>query len=622
MAREFRSRTGGDNGVDMATSQSHPLRPEPLNRSPVTHRGAIESNNAQDATAATATNAGQDQQHAIDMYQKGMEIAHNANTYEDHCRAIEHFSLAIAIRSNQARFFLARGNAFRAINEFEHAAKDYGSAIVLDDRCALYYANRGACYRKLNQPIKALEDLTAAVEVDGKKGPHYFNRALVLQDAGFFKEAIIDFTRALEDGSGSGGGGGIGIRLEYRALQGRGLCYRRVGNLGRCIDDLQAAIKLDSRNSMGFSALALAYFESEDYDAAIEQFSRAIESNDTNASYFNYRGICYYRKGESFARECLADFNRCIQLDGNDPEAYFYRGSVRLALALGLGCVTNTTTSSKPAAKNPVSNAAAESSRPPSDNGESTAIPNHHPDQPTATPKGVLGAGSAPTPSASTSTLQIVGFFTPAEQLEAAYADIEMAWTLCEAHTHYQVGMAMIQQLKQRYDDAVALFGAVTQVDHEHDNVLVKYHLALCCCMVHDEERAIKLLTDAIDYLPTEPIFFESRGMILQELGHHALAIHDFSAAISKKPPTAEVGLSPEIEPLVSSVSIDYYLRGESHLRLGDFHQAFEDCVRALDLGYRDVSVLNARGMAYRGLGKLEKAIDDLNVISWHGFAK
>lgn len=130
-----------------------------------------------------------------------MEIAHGATTFEDHCRAIESFTLAIAIRPTQARFFLARGNAFRAIGELERAAKDYGSAITLDDRSALYFANRGACYRKLNQTAKALEDLTNAIELDGRKAPHYFNRALVLHDAGFYREAIVDFSKALEDGS-------------------------------------------------------------------------------------------------------------------------------------------------------------------------------------------------------------------------------------------------------------------------------------------------------------------------------------------------------------------------------------------------------------------------------------
>lgn len=161
---------------------------------------------------------------AVDFYTKGTELAHSATTNDEYIKAIELFSIAIAIRSDQSRFFFARANAFRAINEFEYALKDYTLAITIDDRLPLYYANRGACYRKLNQPIQALEDLTAAIEMDIKKANHYFNRALVLYEGSYYKEAILDFTKTLEDGNG-------GIRMEYRVLQSRSNCYRKLGLL-------------------------------------------------------------------------------------------------------------------------------------------------------------------------------------------------------------------------------------------------------------------------------------------------------------------------------------------------------------------------------------------------------
>nr|KAE8947250.1 hypothetical protein PF009_g3167 [Phytophthora fragariae] len=454
----------------------------------------------------------QDLQHAVDLYQKGMGIAHGATTFEDHCRAIESFSLAIAIRPTQARFFLARGNAFRAIGELERAAKDYGSALALDDRSALYYANRGACYRKLNQTAKALEDLTNAIELDGRKAPHYFNRALVLHDAGFYREAIVDFSKALEDGStaaaanagaGSSGGsgttatppangGGIGIRVEYRALQTRANCYRRLGHLSKCIEDLQAAIKLDPRNASAFSALALAHFECGDFERSADGFTRAIELNSGNASYFSYRGLCYYRQGQAaaakqrqqqnaaatitsgmgaFARQCLADFNKCIQLDGRDPQAYFYRGSVRLALSLDL-------------------------------------------DQ----------APSAPSTTTSNSSIDAKPVGSPS--------------------------------------------------------------------------------TGTRD----EPIFLEARGLMLQEIRVHPLALADFSYALELLEGFEESSANTH------QILGLRYLRGESALRLGRFQDAVDDCSAAIAGGYTaDMAAHNARGMALRGLGDYDRALRDLN---------
>ncbi|RLN61029.1 hypothetical protein BBJ29_004164 [Phytophthora kernoviae] len=395
-----------------------------------------------------------------------MEIAHGAASFDDHCRAIENFSLAIAIRATQPRFFLARGNAFRAIGELERAAKDYGASLALDDRSALYYANRGACYRKLNKTAKALEDLTNAIELDSRKAPHYFNRALVLYDAGFYREAIIDFSKALEDGStaatgsntaaSSAGtnappGGGIGIRLEYRALQTRAKCYRRLGHLPKCIEDLQTAIKLDSRNAPAFSALALAHFECGDFERAAEGFTQAIELNSNNASYFSYRGLCYYRQGQAFAvkqqasaasrmgtyaRQCLEDFNKCIQLDGRDPQAYFYRGSVRLAVALDLDQTPTTS-------------------------------------------------------SGNTNSAGTMSYMSAAEQLEAAFADIEMALTLCPSGTSYQIGMAMITQLKQHHVEA---------------RTMLLYYIGLCYYHEHQPDECVIFMERALEHEPTQEL--------------------------------------------------------------------------------------------------------------------
>ncbi|KAG3120607.1 hypothetical protein PI124_g7715 [Phytophthora idaei] len=575
--------------------------------------------NAGPAAVEPEAKGQQDLQHAVDLYQKGMEIAHGASTFEDHCRAIESFSLAIAIRPTQARFFLARGNAFRAIGELERAAKDYGSAITLDDRSALYYANRGACYRKLNQTAKALEDLTNAIELDGRKGPHYFNRALVLHDAGFYREAIIDFSKALEDGStvanaaannaGGAPGGGIGLRVEYRALQSRANCYRRLRHLSKCIEDLQAAIKLDSRNASAFSALALAHFECSDFERAADEFTRAIELNAGNASYFSYRGLCYYRQGQeaaaiqrqqqtapssitsgmgSFARQCLADFNKCIQLDGRDPQAYFYRGSVRLALALDLDQVPSATPAGSTTSTSTTETKASSTSN--------------------AAGKGVSESGE-PTTNVVVPPASTVSFMSAAEQLEAAFADIEMACTLCPTGIPYQIGMAMIMQLKQQHSGARSMLEAIASNSSEpRKSVLVQFHTALCCHALGDYERAVELLTDALDAHPDEPIFLEARGLMLQELRVHPLALADFTHALALLEGHEDRKVS------MNQILELRYLRGESALRLGRYQDAVDDCSAAIAGGYTaDMAVHNARGMAFRGLGDYDSALLDLN---------
>lgn len=534
---------------------------------------------------------GQDLQHAVDLYQKGVEIAHGAATYDDYCRAIELLSLAVAVRDSQPRFFLARGNAFRAISEFDAAAKDYSAAIALDDRSPVYFANRGACYRKLGQPAAALEDLTIAIEMDVRKGHHYFSRALVLFDVGYFREAAVDFTRALDEG------GAIGVRVEYRALQNRGVCYRKIGNLGKCIDDLERAIRVDPRNPVGFSALAQVFVELGDWDRAIEHDTHAVElSKGGTAAYFSHRGLCYYRKGEDFARECLADLNSCIKLDGKDPQAYFYRGSVRLWLALELLEATGSSapTGSAVAASGGTSTAVVAVSTPVSTRIDTVVVP--------SAAKSSLDIAAEANGGLSSSAL---GFLTADEQLDAAFADIETAWSLSPGRAQYQLGMAMIAQLREQHEDAGERFRAIGCDDRS--NVVAHYHAALALHVLGGSpETALALLSDAIDAVPDEPLFFEARALLLQGLQLHELAADDLSRAFA-------------LQDDDSSRATNSYLRAESLLRLERFDDAVKDADAALQLGLAPdlrVSAYNARGMAYRGLGEFESALSDLSVRS------
>jgi tetratricopeptide (TPR) repeat protein len=533
------------------------------------------------ATRATPGIKTQDLQQAVDLYQKATELAHHATAFDDFVRAIELFSLAIAMHADQPRFFFGRGNAFRAVNELECAANDYGHAIALDDRTAAYFANRGACFRKLNQPAKALEDLTAAIDMDSKKAAHYFNRALVLHDHGFFKEATIDLTKTPRKARPASASSTRRSNCAATASASWATCVRYLsfGRRGtgshagdarasprfcccmtaKCIDDLQRAIQLDGRNATGFASLAQAFLDAGELDDAIEHFGNAIQLHATHATYYALRGLCFYRKctgrttttttSESHsqsARQCLSDLNQSIKLDGKDPQAYFYRGSIRLALAL-------------------------EGMQPPT-------------------------LAVSPSDAASLSVEQ---------QLEAAFADTDMAWRLQPTTLKFQIGLAMITQLTHQYERASILLREIHACDRA--NVVVKFHWALCCHSLGDVETALTLLCDCIDAVAAEPSFFEARGLVLLEATQLELAIGDLTEAIA---------LRAETE---TKNAWNLYLRAECHLRLEQFGHAIRDAslvlVHAVPTGL-ETSVRNTRAMANRGLGQYDSAIDDLTVSS------
>ena len=67
-------------------------------------------------------------------------------------------------------------------------------------------------------------------------------------------------------------------------------------------------------------------FAEKNYDAAIADFNKVLESFPNEANTYNSRGLVYREKGQYEA--AIADFNRALAIDPNLDAAYNSRGAV------------------------------------------------------------------------------------------------------------------------------------------------------------------------------------------------------------------------------------------------------------------------------------------------------
>jgi tetratricopeptide (TPR) repeat protein len=83
-----------------------------------------------------------------------------------------------------------------------------------------------------------------------------------------------------------------------------------------------------------YNNLGLTYFEKNEMDNAILQFTNAIKpgsSGGGQAVHYNNRGLAYFHEG--LKDKALDDFNDAVRLNTQgDPTIYFNRGNVLLAL--------------------------------------------------------------------------------------------------------------------------------------------------------------------------------------------------------------------------------------------------------------------------------------------------
>jgi tetratricopeptide (TPR) repeat protein/V8-like Glu-specific endopeptidase len=208
-----------------------------------------------------------------------------------------------------------RGNAYLQLEEYKLAINDYTQAIKIDSQNAEYYAFRGGIYSFLKEYKQAIDDLTQAIKIDPKKATYYHLRGTTYLQLKDYKQAIADYTQA--------------IQLDPKNATyygGRGFAYFQLKDYKQAIDDWNQVIKIDPENATYYSARGDAYFQLKDYKQAIDDYTQAIKLKPDFTEAHYVRGIAHYFLKDY--KQAIDDWNQAIKFKPEYPEAYTNLGIV------------------------------------------------------------------------------------------------------------------------------------------------------------------------------------------------------------------------------------------------------------------------------------------------------
>ena len=116
----------------------------------------------------------------------------------DNRGAIEDYNKAIELKPDDADAYNNRGNAYKALKEYQKAIADYTKAIELKPDYATAYNNRGSAYDDLKDYQKAIADYTKAIELNPDYADVYYNRAISHKNLKDYQSAIKDYQKAAD----------------------------------------------------------------------------------------------------------------------------------------------------------------------------------------------------------------------------------------------------------------------------------------------------------------------------------------------------------------------------------------------------------------------------------------
>ena len=177
------------------------------------------------------------------------------------------------------------------LKDFKGAIADYSKAIEINPRNYGVFYNRAECKREIEDFQGAINDNSKAIEINPRMSQAYNNRGFIKSKLGDFKGAIDDYKKVIEINPKD--------QLANQKLK-EIEEYLREKASSKSINDNKKATGINPKDAEAeaYYNLGIAKFRLEDFQGAIDNYTKAIEINPTKALIYLSRGKAKFDSGD------------------------------------------------------------------------------------------------------------------------------------------------------------------------------------------------------------------------------------------------------------------------------------------------------------------------------------
>ena len=211
-------------------------------------------------------------------------------------------------------------------NQNEDYTKD--STTVITPKTENEYFNQGVTKARTGDYKEAIIDFSKAIEINPKYEDAYYYRAL-------FKDLMHDYSGAIEDYNNV-----IEINPQNSLAYGfRGIDKANIKDYKGAIEDVNKGITIDPKNAIAYESRALVKNAQKDYHRALVDYNKAIELDPEKDQFYYERGNAKDSLKDNLG--ALDDYNKAIQINPKDPDYYYERGNIKNELKDLQGALTD-----------------------------------------------------------------------------------------------------------------------------------------------------------------------------------------------------------------------------------------------------------------------------------------